>query len=629
MYTYRQITYTPRQKQSPREVQFRGVLKALLTFSLLTICLFFMQTQALAATSNTKYYSILNSMQEDLNYAKAYYEIDLPNFIQMSREAETPLRTIKSPRYKQDADGIYRSSTVKKDNVAVIMFTGDLMCQKKQQWAAVEKYGEYEFADNFIYVKDILSSADFTVGNLETMLSESATYFGEENLVDGKPHCNAPSTFLDAVRGAGFDMVVTANNHECDTGVQGIFETMAHLDQYKLIHTGTFTNTEQKRYKIVEIDGIKVGFLSYSTLYNGKNAHYTQEGQDVLLNAYSKSRAMKDIAAAKAYGAEYIITYIHWGIEYDNSPSDKQRQIAKELANAGTDYIIGSHPHCLQPYDQVTASDGRRVPVIYSLGNFVSQMRANSITQESMILKIKLKRNSKGEVVLKSDGYIPCRIMPTYKGNNYTCLPLTSPYNQGFLSKYAKDAYPHIVNVVSDKLNIMGRFDIKCLTIKQGYKTTTYSGMSKTPRITLKDGLGQTLVKNVDYTVTRSNNKLPGISTITVKGIGRYTGTWKGTLTIEPRKVTKYKVTQLSDGRYRFTWKADKGVDGYYIYVKSPGKKTYRMVRTITSAECTFKNTASASGTYYVKIAAYKETSKGTLVSAKSDALSFYAKKRK
>ena len=394
----------------------RRKMSGLLKFCLIILSALIIPCIACAAGSNAGYEQIMQDTEKDLEYAQKYYENTIPNADEYNRKAEKPLKKIEKARYKQGKDGIYRAD-LECDQIAVIMCTGDLMCQKNQQREAIKKYGKYIFDDNFTYVKNTLAKADFVVGNLETMLSESVSYFSEQPLVDDSPNCNAPSTFLDALRYAGFDMTVTANNHNCDTGARGIFQTLGHLDQYKLIHTGLFRNAEEKRYKIVEIDGINVGFLSYSTLYN-KNKHYTKEGESVLLNRYSYKKAKGDIESARADGAEFVITYIHWGIEYDNTESDEQKKIAKELAEAGSDYIIGSHPHCLQPYDRIQSDDGRTVPVVYSMGNFVSQMKVRPITQDSMILKISLARKKSGKVYLKSDGYIPCKIMTEYKGNN-------------------------------------------------------------------------------------------------------------------------------------------------------------------------------------------------------------------
>lgn len=59
----------------------------------------------------------------------------------------------------------------------------------------------------------------------------------------------------------------------------------------------------------------------------------------------------------------------------------------------------------------------------------------------------------------------------------------------------------------------------------------TYDGTAKTPTVTVKNDTA-TLAKDTDYTVEYSNNINAGTSTITVTGIGNYTGTLTKTFTI-------------------------------------------------------------------------------------------------
>ncbi len=85
---------------------------------------------------------------------------------------------------------------------------------------------------------------------------------------------------------ANFDLLVTANNHCMDTGLQGLFQTIVHLEQYVFGHTGTFLHELDPRFVLAEIDGITVGFLSYTTKFNKKNNNLTLEGQIIFLNEY-------------------------------------------------------------------------------------------------------------------------------------------------------------------------------------------------------------------------------------------------------------------------------------------------------------------------------------------------------
>ncbi len=394
----------------------------------------------------------------------------------IERGPASPNHPIGEPRYALGADGIYHNSASSNDNEAVIMLTGDLMCQTRQQ-EAYHKGATYDFGGSFDYVRDLFGKADLVVGNLEATLCASTPYMEEQNYVNGSPNLNAPAVFLEAIRDAGYDMVVMANNHNCDSGVRGIYETLDRVDEYRLMHTGTFRNANETRYVIVDVDGINVGILSYATYFNHKEEHLSSEGRSILLNIYSPERVKNDVAAVRAAGAEYVMAYIHWGVEYQNDPnriftvpvteklSGKeftlraqtalQPGIAKELADSGVDYILGSHPHALQPYTVITASDGRKVPCIYSLGNFVSHQKKD-VSKDTVILRIILTRDASGRVVLSKEGYVPARMHVSYNGRSYTVLPLTYPYRKDNYSGEFSAAFYRIAGAIGSKLPIMG-----------------------------------------------------------------------------------------------------------------------------------------------------------------------------
>lgn len=73
--------------------------------------------------------------------------------------------------------------------------------------------------------------------------------------------------------------------------------------------------------------------------------------------------------------ADFVIVFPHWGTEDTFSPDNDQLTWAQAMADAGADLIIGGHTHTLQPVELLTASDGRDVPVYYSLGNFLSHQK--------------------------------------------------------------------------------------------------------------------------------------------------------------------------------------------------------------------------------------------------------------
>lgn len=359
----------------------------------------------------------------------------------VDRRPAEPLEEITA-RYEQVSPGYWEKTDAEKADDAVIMMTGDMMCTAPQQRKAWDDTEGYNFNESFTYVKKILASSDFAVGNLETLLSSSWPYMSEEAYIDTKPNCNAPARYLDALKYAGFDAVMMSNNHNADGGVNGAIESAEVVDQYQLARTGVFLSDQDTRTLLVNINGIKTGFLSYTPVYpgfNGKDEAWEQEDKDTYLNYYDKGKAQRDVAALKKAGAEYIIVYIHWGIKNVFAIGEDQRQYAQELADMGVDYIVGGHAHLLQEYTELTAADGKKVPCLYSLGDFHSSVNQIDGNRDSVILRIRLVRNEAGEVELAENAYIPCYTYTEYKEMDYVVMPLDPSLNGGIeLKKYEK-----------------------------------------------------------------------------------------------------------------------------------------------------------------------------------------------
>ena len=370
------------------------------------------------------------------------------------RERSTPyLAYSYKTRYKYGDDGYYHLKEPTAKNSCKLIFTGDLMCRLYQQETALEKHGKYKFNESFYFVKNRFRNADLVVGNLETVLCARSPYMSEKRYVDDRPNVNAPATYLAALRYAGFDALVMANNHDCDCGVYGILDTLDNVIDYNFIHTGTFARPTVRRYKLIEINGIKIALMSFATHFNGKDKMLTQEGRDVLLNKYSEESVKKLVKQARSNGAEFIIAYNHWGDEYTREVNSKQESYAQQMADAGVDYIIGSHTHCLQPYDVLTASDGREVPVVYSMGNFLSDM-TETITKDNIYLKVQLKRNDEGQVVIADEKYVPCHIYKEFKGRSYAVVPLVSGNADSAKETFFKDHRKKIRSVMGEKIDI-------------------------------------------------------------------------------------------------------------------------------------------------------------------------------
>lgn len=366
------------------------------------------------------------------------------------RDLLEPLSKISEPRYTLK-DGVYTNESAKKTDDALLMFTGDLMNQTRQQEAAKTEDGTYIYNDSFSMVKSIFSQADFVAGNLESLLSNTSPYMSEEKALGGQPHCNGPSTYLDALKYAGFDALVNSNNHITDNGERGILQTLDLLEQYKFAYTGSFRNKEEQRFIIVDVNGIKVALMSYSEKFNGKDITLDEDVRETMINRYTKEAVERDVKDAKAMGAEYIIAYNHWGVEYTNDYNEKQAKSAEDMANAGVDFIIGSHPHALQTSEVINTKDNRHVPVVYSLGNFISH-QYKPVTKDNFILTLNLKRDKDGKVYLADEGYIPCYVFEEYDDIPYLVTPISKDFNGGIEDSELNESYMRIKNVVNGSI---------------------------------------------------------------------------------------------------------------------------------------------------------------------------------
>lgn len=295
-------------------------------------------------------------------------------------------------------------SQPKSSRRAVLMFTGDLMCSVKHQRAAA-KYG-YDFHDTFRQVRGILSGADFAAGVLETTCCDGAPYEHEQlRLPAGSPNCNSPSTFVSAAASAGFDMLVTANNHSCDGGAKGLRSTVAAVKRCGMRNAGTLGDNPV----FVGVKGFRIAIIACTMISNNTEGCLAEDGGIHCVNpsgTYSRDYFTELVNCAKAEGAEYIIAYQHWGCM--NSPRVRRSQVeeAQFMADAGADIIIGSHPHMVQRFGWIKSADGRRVPCAYSLGNFVSTMSEMDGNRDGVILRAELCRTDSG--IETKVSYIPC-----------------------------------------------------------------------------------------------------------------------------------------------------------------------------------------------------------------------------
>lgn len=309
------------------------------------------------------------------------------------------------------------------DQRITLMAVGDIMVHQEQLEAAWDNERQsYNFHPFFVKVAPLFKEADLVIGNLETTLSGKAARY------TGYPEFNTPESLALTLKQVGFTAVTTANNHSLDRREAGVLSTLAFLDQADLKHTGTFRNAKERDQPLLlEKNGIKLALLSYSY---GTNGIPIPKGKPYLINLIQPYLIQKDIAAARAMGADLVAVALHFGAEYQRMPNESQKKIADQCIAAGADLIVGAHPHVLQPYEWRTVSLGdgtkRTGFVFYSLGNFISAQRRD-YKDIGAIAKLKILKRMTGETVLEEVEMIPTYVH-YYRAQgkrHYVIYPLT------------------------------------------------------------------------------------------------------------------------------------------------------------------------------------------------------------
>lgn len=317
-----------------------------------------------------------------------------------------------------------------------IVFAGDAMMHARQLNCALQKDGSYDFSSYFTAIEPYVKSADYAVVNLETTLGDGD--------YAGYPQFCSPKNFASSLLDAGFDLLLTANNHCLDTYDAGLRRTLDTLDSIGAAHCGTYRNDAERDSLtplIVDIKGVKTAFINYTYATNGIRAR-----QGAAVDYIDRPAIKSAIDRARTRGAELIVASIHWGIEYELKPHRSQTDLAQYLVDEGVDIVNGGHPHVVQPMHMVHSdSHDKDALVIYSLGNFVSDMRKTT-TQGGAMVKATLVREPNGTTRLVAAEYVPTFCERGVPGvSNYRVMvadSVSSPENRAKARAYLDTIYP-------------------------------------------------------------------------------------------------------------------------------------------------------------------------------------------
>ena len=325
---------------------------------------------------------------------------------------------------------------------ANLLTTGDLMMHLPIVRSGLSN-GSYDFSYIYDYIRDYVSAADYAIVNLETTLSGTD---GKE--YTGYPKFNSPDAVASGAKSAGFDMMLTGNNHCYDYGTDGLLRTLDVVKTAGLTPLGTTTSADETKYVVKNINGIKVGMICYTFAEIGEDRNrpsindlHTDSAASGLINAFDYDQLDmfyqemdNHISAMRASGAEAIVLFIHWGTEYSDKVSSNQTAIAQKMCDLGVDIIAGSHPHVVQNIELLTSStdETHQTVCVYSMGNFLSNQRSSNISlttgqsEDSVLFTFTLTKYNDGQVCVDSVDLLPTWVLirGSGDGRTYHILPL-------------------------------------------------------------------------------------------------------------------------------------------------------------------------------------------------------------
>ena len=249
----------------------------------------------------------------------------------------------------------------KNAQTVTITSVGDIMVERGVQEVLCTQDGIQKV---FASTLPLLQQSDFTIGNLEGVVTES--------------NQNAIKTFtfkfkkeiLPKLLDAGFDYLMQTNNHCYDYGEAGFKDTMKAFEEYKIPSSGIGYNAEEaKKFYHTKIKGLPIAIISCGAFpversgFNGKVTATATETRVGIL--WHSQELLQDIKKEKEAG-NFVIVNVHGGEEYHFTPSKQQRKLYQSFCESGADIVFGSHPHVLQP----TEWYGKSL-IVYSMGNFI------------------------------------------------------------------------------------------------------------------------------------------------------------------------------------------------------------------------------------------------------------------
>ena len=325
---------------------------------------------------------------------------------------------------------------------------GDLLMHKplfdSAYSAEVYQNGSYNFDSIFKYMQDDISSLDYAVVNLETTLCGLDNGYG----YSGYPSFNCPDGIVDGAKTAGFDMLLTANNHSYDTGITGYKRTVSVIVEKGLETLGTYAIPDETKWTVQNVNNLNIGMLCYTYATSATDGRPALNGghpikEAGLCNYFTYDNLEGFYAEVEGYltemeeaGADATMIFIHWGEEYQLTANPTQQKIAQKLCDLGVDVIVGGHPHVVQPIEllESTEDSDHKTICLYSTGNAVSNQRQGALsaistahTEDGILFSVTFEKQEEEEARISGVKVLPTWVNMFTNDNGrreYNIIPL-------------------------------------------------------------------------------------------------------------------------------------------------------------------------------------------------------------
>ena len=278
-------------------------------------------------------------------------------------------------------DSIDIPDTFVQENTVTIGAAGDLIKVDGLEHSSESLYAQ---------IAPLLFDKDISYGNLESQMTgqDLGDYIFSDK--ETPPLCCTTAQYdtLKQYKGKKMTVMHTACNHTLDMGLEGLETTLSMLENDHILDLGTNRRKDMaEQGRIIEINGIKIGFISATFGLNGKEV---PAGKEYMVNVVKfhphnqqkenpdLSLLEKQINDCKSQHCDFIIASLHWGYEYEHFPRIHQVRMAHRLVESGVDAIIGHHSHVLQPVEfyRPRRDLNKTAVIAYSLGNLTSSFSA-------------------------------------------------------------------------------------------------------------------------------------------------------------------------------------------------------------------------------------------------------------